>query len=347
MDKNVTRTDDSSLILPRRATQVSAEQAVICQKDVDETVLVGAPAASRLGKTLALSIEKARGVGATPITDVVSEAVRPIVALLASGMMAAHARGRLRVIQEAATKGTIALARGAYDDALKALRKQLALKTTDLAAIKGKYGWSAAKVHKDIVSQIDRGYKRSIKRAVEAGRSPEEAAAEFVDDYIRNGYASAEPHVLETQFRTNMQMAYSAGKWNASQDPALGVWGFEYVTMRDNLVRPAHRDLDGTVLPKGHSLWATIAVPNGWNCRCMMVELFKEFPIVMPVRVDVDPGFAFNPGVVYQDQIRPRPLSRIEKAGKGLPRSRHKAAASPKVFRRGKTYGGVRFKKKA
>ena len=292
----------------RRATQGSVEKAVIAQEELDGLTEIGARASRRIGAKIVLSVSGSKSkTGTTTEHDIgprVAEAARPLVALLTNAMLAAHAQGRLRVILEAAAGTSIELARSSYNEAVKALRKQLALKDIDLAGIKGKYGWAAQKVHRDIVDQVDRYYKSSIKDAVERGESPEKAAAFFVENYMKGGFAAAEPHVLEAHFRTNMQMAYHAGKWNAAMDPATKVWGWEYVTMRDDLVRPAHRDLDGTTLPKEHPTWATIYPPNGWNCRCIAVELFRKRRLVQPVSIDVDEGFRFNPGVVYQDAIR-------------------------------------------
>lgn len=49
----------------------------------------------------------------------------------------------------------------------------------------------------------------------------------------------------------------------------------EYVTMKDNKVRPAHVYLDGIIRNEKDNFWDTFMPPNGWNCRCK-VKSYKE-----------------------------------------------------------------------
>lgn len=42
----------------------------------------------------------------------------------------------------------------------------------------------------------------------------------------------------------------------------------EYVTMKDNRVRPAHILLDGIIRKSTDPFWDTFYPPNGWMCRC-------------------------------------------------------------------------------
>lgn len=41
-------------------------------------------------------------------------------------------------------------------------------------------------------------------------------------------------------------------------------------------MRPAHKKLDGIVLPAGDSRWDKIFPPNDWNCRCRVKPLLKN-----------------------------------------------------------------------
>lgn len=49
---------------------------------------------------------------------------------------------------------------------------------------------------------------------------------------------------------------------------------FEYVTKKDNRVRPAHQYLDGIIRRQDDNFWNTFMPPNGWNCRCKI----KSYP---------------------------------------------------------------------
>lgn len=109
---------------------------------------------------------------------------------------------------------------------------------------------------------------------------------------------------LEAIFRTQNQLAYGAGQWATYSDPDIQeiLWGFEYVTVGDDRVRPSHAALDGTRYPKDHGFWQTHFPPNGWNCRCQVIPIFDEGrerdPKTLPDGSDPQPdrGFEFNPG---------------------------------------------------
>lgn len=50
----------------------------------------------------------------------------------------------------------------------------------------------------------------------------------------------------------------------------------QYRTAGDDLVRPEHAALHGVTLPMKDSFWNTYYPPNGWNCRCTVVQVLKD-----------------------------------------------------------------------
>jgi SPP1 gp7 family putative phage head morphogenesis protein len=134
---------------------------------------------------------------------------------------------------------------------------------------------------------------------------------------------------LETIFRTNLQTAYAAGQWRQIQDQAEVAPFLMYDAVDDFRTRPAHRAWDGTVLPASSTWWKTHYPPNGWNCRCSVIQLDGEqlrqmgitprgeapddgdYTWTNPrtgekIRVPngVDPGFDRNAGDAMQDDLR-------------------------------------------
>ena len=53
-------------------------------------------------------------------------------------------------------------------------------------------------------------------------------------------------------------------------------YNLQYRTMGDNKVRPAHADLHGVTLPMSDPFWEEFYPPNGWNCRCTVVQVRKS-----------------------------------------------------------------------
>lgn len=94
---------------------------------------------------------------------------------------------------------------------------------------------------------------------------------------------------LRAEFETAKRGAEMAWKWkdfvkNADLFPNL-----EYRTVGDERVRPEHSILSGTVKPISDGFWRTYYPPNGWRCRCYVVQTAAtitpgkvEDPTVLP-----------------------------------------------------------------
>lgn len=50
----------------------------------------------------------------------------------------------------------------------------------------------------------------------------------------------------------------------------------QYRTQKDGSVRPEHAALDGVTLPPSDPFWQDFYPPNGWNCRCDVVQVRKS-----------------------------------------------------------------------
>lgn len=129
------------------------------------------------------------------------------------------------------------------------------------------------------------------------------------------------PWRLETIFRTNMQSAYAAGQWQQIQEQREDAPFLLYDAVDDFRTRPLHRAWDGTVLPVDSDWWFTHYPPNGYNCRCGVIQLSKDELDALGLQVNskapnsgtytwtnprtgeqfsvpqgIDPGFSYNVG---------------------------------------------------
>lgn len=137
------------------------------------------------------------------------------------------------------------------------------------------------------------------------------------------------PSRLETIFRTNMQSAYAAGQWqeiDAQKDIAPYLM---YDAVDDFRTRPLHASWDRTVLKVDHPWWQRHYPPNGWNCRCGVIQLSAEELQALGMKPDVeapndgeytwtnprtgekvkvpngiDPGFDRHAGKSYLDSLK-------------------------------------------
>lgn len=83
---------------------------------------------------------------------------------------------------------------------------------------------------------------------------------------------------LDTVFTTNMQKAYSLGRYEQMREPetmkALPFW--QYLTVGDDRVRPEHAVLDYFTAHAIDPVWNKIYPPNGFNCRCIVIALLAS-----------------------------------------------------------------------
>lgn len=73
---------------------------------------------------------------------------------------------------------------------------------------------------------------------------------------------------VENIFRTNLQTAYSAGRYVKMQAVKDSRPYWQYIAIMDGRVRPYHAILHLLVYPADHEFWKTNYPPNGYRCRC-------------------------------------------------------------------------------
>lgn len=128
------------------------------------------------------------------------------------------------------------------------------------------------------------------------------------------------PRRLRTIFDVNLRTSYAAGRWEQVQRTKRARPYLRYVAVMDDRTREEHRAWHGTVLPVDDPWWDTHYPPNGWNCRCTVMQVSErdlerngwsvdEAPAdgmtqwrnprtgeIVEVPNGIDPGFAYNVG---------------------------------------------------
>lgn len=127
-------------------------------------------------------------------------------------------------------------------------------------------------------------------------------------------------------------MANAAGRWETFERNKRLMPYLAYKTRDDGRVREMHAPWHNHVLPIDDPWWDTHFPPNGWRCRCVVIQLSKaqaerrelkfERPTVKMVRKKhprtgaiisvpegVDPGFAYNVGKSHMRGLTPPPRS--------------------------------------
>ena len=77
---------------------------------------------------------------------------------------------------------------------------------------------------------------------------------------------------LQAEWQTAKQAGYHAANWQAYQENKALYPNLKYQTQKDNKVREAHQALQGIIAPIDSNFWKTHYPPNGWRCRCYVVQ---------------------------------------------------------------------------
>lgn len=89
-----------------------------------------------------------------------------------------------------------------------------------------------------------------------------------IDETYNSNYLRAEYNFVQAS-------AEMAAKWERFIRDG-DRYHLQYRTAGDDKVRPEHAELHGITLPPGDPFWEEYFPPNGWNCRCDVVQVRKS-----------------------------------------------------------------------
>lgn len=116
-------------------------------------------------------------------------------------------------------------------------------------------------VRRDLVQLVSDGIEEALKDG--------ETLADFKKRIVAAIQAQGwHDYRVENIFRTNMQTAYSAGRYKKMQAVKASRPYWQYIAVMDRRVRPSHAILHKKVYPADHEFWASNYPPNGFRCRC-------------------------------------------------------------------------------
>lgn len=163
---------------------------------------------------------------------------------------------------------------------------------------------------------------------------------------------------LRTIYETNLRQEQAAARWERIERTAQARPWLRYVAVLDGNERAEHRRWHGIILPWDDPWWDTHSPPNGWGCRCKVMQLsdrdLQRFGLrpalkAPPVRYEtfvnertgravrvpqgIDPSFEYNPGKVRRAFTPPRSAPVLKPvrsfADYGRPRATEARATRP------------------
>jgi SPP1 gp7 family putative phage head morphogenesis protein len=96
----------------------------------------------------------------------------------------------------------------------------------------------------------------------------------FLND-VRKIDRTYNENYLRSEYNFVQASAEMAAKWEQFQQDGDRYY-LQYRTQHDDKVRPEHAALDRVTLPIDDPFWEEYYPPNGWNCRCTVVQVRKS-----------------------------------------------------------------------
>ncbi len=89
---------------------------------------------------------------------------------------------------------------------------------------------------------------------------------------------------LQTEYNMSIAASQNAARWTQFTADKDDIPFLQYQTVGDSSVRASHALLDGIVRKVNDSFWATHYPPNGWGCRCEVIQAVgaKEQSVDIP-----------------------------------------------------------------
>lgn len=172
----------------------------------------------------------------------------------------------------------------------------------------------------------------SLQKALDSGISYGDFKRDCAAIFDKRGWTGKRAWRVDNIFRTNIQTAYSVGRYKQLMAKADKFYG-EYDAVNDSHTRPTHAALDGMIFPLDHPFWDTWWPGKEYRCRCSVNPVHKYVveeegltvqtkdptntlvtPIdpttgnpLPPVQLIPTPGFAYHPGKSAWGGLTPGP----------------------------------------
>lgn len=152
---------------------------------------------------------------------------------------------------------------------------------------------AAFTVAKMMDSDLLRFVQERVTEALDQGTTLHEFAKQLIPELQKSGWWGKKDVIdtvtgkvtkaqlgsasrLETIFRTNLQSAYSVGRWDMIHRNAQTAPYLMYDAVDDHRTRDTHGQWDNVILPVTNAFWDEWMPPNGYNCRCGTIQLSAD-----------------------------------------------------------------------
>ncbi|WP_051294828.1 phage head morphogenesis protein [Maridesulfovibrio bastinii] len=138
------------------------------------------------------------------------------------------------------------------------------------------------------INQLDQviAVQNALDKMLKNGGTLVDFKKEFPEIIKAQGWTGKKAHRVDNIFRTNLQCAYMAGRYEQMKKTNRLRPYWQYIAVEDKRTRPSHMALDGKVYPAEHEFWNKYYPPNGFRCRCTVMSLSERQLKKMGLKVE-------------------------------------------------------------
>lgn len=292
--------------MPGRVYPSERREAERQDAEQNRIVRPGVAASKRIGSSVETQVLRAyrSGRDIVPVfKDYWLSLMRP---LLTDGIMLGRLTGARRAVAQLPDSVPVIEFRAAPTDAhkaaMRAIRGRLKTSPQVLAFMEQQAGIEALRVLGEASAVAEVKLQQAVLTVTRDNLHVREGTKRIKQAMDAAGVTARNSYMAENIYRTQTQLAYAAGKREIETHPEVDeiLWGYKYVTVGDDRVRPGHAAIEGTTLPKNDGFWASAYPPNGFSCRCQAIPIYEPRITVQPAEGgQPDAGFDYDPGRVF------------------------------------------------
>lgn len=151
---------------------------------------------------------------------------------------------------------------------------------------------------------------------------------DFKKQIAKDGIKLPESY-LDNVFRTNIQNAYSRGRWLEQQANKANKPYLQYRAINDNRVRPKHLKLDKIIRHIDDEFWLNNYPPIAYRCRCYVRSISERDALEQGITPDnqlptgvADDTWTFKPRLSPEQQIDDYANTQLDMFANDYPQSR-------------------------
>lgn len=140
------------------------------------------------------------------------------------------------------------------------------------------------------LSRLDQvtAVQTAITKCLDDGGTLADFKKQIPDIIKAQGWTGKSAHRIDNIFRTNLQSAYMAGRYEQMSKTTKLRPYWMLVAVHDKRTRTTHIAVDGLIFPHDHPFWNTWFPPNGFACRCTVITLSERQVKARGLKVETD-----------------------------------------------------------